>query len=327
MKTSKTLITTSLTALLASFSLLACGGSEVEPADQSQSAGLAQQEAQKTPGPEAMRHEGRGKHRGPRGGRGFGPPTPEKMVERFDANKNGQLEAAELPERMQERIGDIDVSGDGVVSKDELSGHFKAKFAEHAAKFAERAKERFDKTDKNHDGALDQSEVGAEHWAKLSAADANSDQKLTPDELKAAFESGKIKPPMKRGGQHRHGKTARPRLKTRHGLPRATPARELGLKQFEQRARQDQHASPNRAASSHPGRDQRLARAASAARRLRAGRSGSCLARAGPSAVRRPRAARTCGSAVARLRHRLVGRLRFRPRRPRARARRWCRSR
>jgi len=210
MKTSKTLITTSLTALLASFSLLACGGSEVEPADQSQSAGLSQQQAQKTPGPEAMRHEGRGKHGGRRGGHGFGAPKPEKMIERFDANKNGQLEAAELPERMQEHIGDIDTSGDGVVSKDELSAHFKAKFAEHAAKFAERAKQRFDSKDTNHDGSLDQSEIGAEHWAKLSAADANGDQKLTPEELKAAFESGKLKPPMGRGGDHKRWEGGKP---------------------------------------------------------------------------------------------------------------------
>ena len=79
------------------------------------------------------------------------------MLERFDANKNGQLEAAELPERMQEHIGDIDTSGDGVVSKDELAAHFKARAAEHQAKFAERAKERFDKKDANHDGMLDQS--------------------------------------------------------------------------------------------------------------------------------------------------------------------------
>src|SRR6185369_139684 len=158
MNTSKILTTTSLMALLAGFGALACGGSEVEPADQSQSAGLAQQQAQKTPADEAMRPEARGEHHGPHGGPGFGPPSPEKMIERFDANKNGQLEAAELPERMQEHIGEIDTSGDGVVSKDELAAHFKAKFAEHAAKFAERAKERFDKKDANHDGVLDQSE-------------------------------------------------------------------------------------------------------------------------------------------------------------------------
>ena len=202
MKTSTILTTTSLIALLSSFGLMACGGSEVEPADQSQSASLAQPDA-KTPAPEAMRPEARGDRHAPRGGHGFGPPSPEKMIERFDTNKNGQLEAAELPPRMQENIGEIDTSGDSVVSKDELAAHFKAKLAEHQAKFAEHAKARFDAKDTNHDGTLDQTEVGAEHWAKLSAADANADQKLTPEELKAAFESGKIKPPMRgERGQH-----------------------------------------------------------------------------------------------------------------------------
>jgi hypothetical protein len=198
MKTSKILSTTSLVALLGSFGLVACGGSEVEPADQSQSAGLAQQQAQKTTAPEAMRPD----HHGPHAGRPFGPPSPEKMIERFDANKNGQLEAAELPERMQQHIGDIDTSRDGVVSKDELDAHFKAKRAEHAAKFAEKAKERFDRKDANHDGTLDQSEVGAERWAKLSVADSNGDQKLTPEELKAAFMAGKIQLPMRGHGRH-----------------------------------------------------------------------------------------------------------------------------
>lgn len=206
MKTSKFITTTSLVALLGSFGLVACGGSEVEPADQSQSAGLAQQQAQKTTAPEAMRPD----HHGPHAGRPFGPPSPEKMVQRFDANKNGQLEAAELPERMQQHIADIDTSGDGVVSKDELDAHFKAKRAEHAAKFAEKAKERFDRKDTNHDGTLDQSEVGAEHWAKLSVADANGDQKLSSDELKAAFMAGKIQPPMLRGHGRHHDREAAP---------------------------------------------------------------------------------------------------------------------
>jgi Ca2+-binding EF-hand superfamily protein len=143
-----------------------------------------------------MRPEARGEHHGPRGGHGFGPRSPEKLIERFDSNKNGQLEAAELPPRMSENIGAIDTNGDAIVSKDELAAHFKAKQAEHQAKFTERAKERFDKKDANHDGMLEQSEVG-EHWARLSPADANGDQKLTPEELKAAFEAGKLK--MMRG--------------------------------------------------------------------------------------------------------------------------------
>jgi hypothetical protein len=198
MKTSTILTTTSFAVLLSSLGLVACGGSEVEPADQTQGAVLTQ-EAQKAPAPEAMRPEGHGVPRGARGEHRFGPPSPDKMLERFDADKNGQLEAAELPERLQERIGDIDTSRDGVVSKAELETHFRAKQAERRAKFEERAKERFAKTDANQDGMLDQSEVG-EHWGKLRVADANGDQRLTPEELKAAFEAGKLKPMR---GEHR----------------------------------------------------------------------------------------------------------------------------
>ncbi len=189
-KTSTILTTTSLIALLSSSGLMACGGSEVEPADQTRPAMLTQARAT-TPEPDGMRRKGRGE-------RGFGRHSPEKIFERFDANKNGQLEAAELPPRMQEHIGEIDTSGDAIVSKDELAAHVKVRQAEHQAKFAERAKKRFDKQDTNHDGTLEQAEVG-EHWTKLSVADANADQKLTPEELKAAFESGKLKPRMLRG--------------------------------------------------------------------------------------------------------------------------------
>ncbi|HXK20750.1 MAG TPA: hypothetical protein VNG33_23225 [Polyangiaceae bacterium] len=165
----------------------------MEPQDQSQTASLAQPGTKTAP--QAMQPEARGEHHGPRGEHGFGPPSPDKFIERFDTNKDGKLQAAELPERMQQNIGEIDTSGDGVVTKDELVARFAAKRAE----FEQKAKARFDQKDTNHDGALDQSEVGAEHWAKLSVADANGDQKVTPDELKAAFEAGKLKPMMFRG--------------------------------------------------------------------------------------------------------------------------------
>ena len=65
-KTSTILTTTSLIALLSGFGLIACGGSEVEPADQTQTAKLTQPGAT-TPAPEAMRPEARGEHHVPRG--------------------------------------------------------------------------------------------------------------------------------------------------------------------------------------------------------------------------------------------------------------------
>jgi hypothetical protein len=186
MKTSNILTTTSLAALLAGFSLIACGGAEVEPAAQTQSAALNQPPPEQG-SPEAGRHGEQGhRHGGPEGGRFRGPPSPERFIERFDSNKNGSLEASELPQHMQEHIADFDTNKDAVVSKDELVAGFKAKLAE-------RAKARFEEKDTNHDGVLDASEVG-EKWARLSVADANGDQKLTQDELRAAFEAGKLRP-------------------------------------------------------------------------------------------------------------------------------------
>jgi Ca2+-binding EF-hand superfamily protein len=194
MKTSHLFTSISLGALVASLGLIACGGAEIEPSAQSQTAAVgqsAQPGPDAKPAPEAMRPEAAdGERRGKRGKGRHGPPSPEKMLERFDTNKNGSLEATELPERMQKHVGEIDTSGDGVVSKDELSAHFKTKFAAHA-------KERFERKDANKDGMLDQSELG-DKWSKLSAADQNGDQKLTAEELRIAFESGKIKRPERR---------------------------------------------------------------------------------------------------------------------------------
>lgn len=207
MKPSKILTITSLSVLLGSFGAIACGGAEVEPAGQTQSAGLAQP-ANETPAAEAMRPEHGRRHRGGPDAEGRrGPPNPEKMLERFDANKNGSLEAAELPERLQEHIADIDTNKDAVVSKDELGAHMKNKLMA-------RAKERFERKDTNRDGMLEQSEVG-ERWTKLSVADQNGDQKLTPDELRAAFEAGKIRLPKhgehgKRGKRHEGDAPAAP---------------------------------------------------------------------------------------------------------------------
>lgn len=188
MEPSRTLTTTSFAVLLAGFGLIACGGAEVEPSDQAQSAGLTQDKSASPPAGETLGPERQADERGPGRHRRHGPPSPERMIERFDANDNGTLEAGELPERMQEHIAEIDTSGDSVVSKEELAAHMKSKFMAHA-------KRRFEKKDANKDGTLDESELG-ELWSKFSVADQNGDKKLTPEELRTAFESGKIERPM-----------------------------------------------------------------------------------------------------------------------------------
>ncbi len=187
MKASKPTTTTSLVFLLAGLGLVACGGAEGLAPGEAESAALSADPAPR----EAKRAEGepaKGRQR-----RHPGPPHFDKMLERFDADGNGTLEARELPERLQARVGEIDSNGDAIVSKDELTAHMKARFLVHA-------KERFERKDANKDGVLDQSEVG-EHWAKLSVADRDGDAKLTPEELRTAFEAGELAPP-----RHPHGK-------------------------------------------------------------------------------------------------------------------------
>jgi Ca2+-binding EF-hand superfamily protein len=51
------------------------------------------------------------------------------------------------------------------------------------------AQQRFNVDDKNHDGCLTEAEV-PQRWAHLKVADANHDNKITFDELRAAFKSG-----------------------------------------------------------------------------------------------------------------------------------------
>lgn len=221
MKASHPLTTTSIVALLACLGAIACSGAEVAQTEQTQRSGLTEETA--APAPEATRPE-RPERRhgaGPDGRRG--PPSLDKMIERFDTNKNGTLEAAELPERMQQHIGDIDTSGDGVVTKEELEAHMKKRFSEHA-------KERFTRMDANKDGVLDESELG-KRWDKLSAADQNGDKKLSADELRAAFESGKIAPMRgkpghfgKFGKRGEHGKLGEHGKRGEHGKQEAPAA-------------------------------------------------------------------------------------------------------
>lgn len=65
------------------------------------------------------------------GKRGFagkrGMMDPARMLEKFDANKDGKLELVELPERMRERLGAADTNGDKVLSLDELRAHHEAR--------------------------------------------------------------------------------------------------------------------------------------------------------------------------------------------------------
>ena len=50
----------------------------------------------------------------------------------------------------------------------------------------------FQRKDTNQDGFLTEAEVGAERWQRLKVADGNKDNKVSKDELHAAFKAGKL---------------------------------------------------------------------------------------------------------------------------------------
>lgn len=212
----RTSIIGSVVSGLIALSLAACSGASTEPVDQSAQAEQAHLNA---PPPDGADHaEGKGHHGK---GRGHGPKDPAELVKRFDKNGDGQLQLAELPEKMQGFIGKADTNNDGVLTVDELKAGQEKMRAEHLAKidtdhdgkvsdeerkaaFEKFAQERFTKADKNNDGALTKDEVGDKRWEHLSVADADKNGSVTQDEIKAAVASGTLKFPHHGHGGH-HG--------------------------------------------------------------------------------------------------------------------------
>lgn len=108
--------------------------------------------------------------------RGRGGDRVAHMTRRFDANNDGALQLAEVPEGMRERLAAADANRDGVLASEEVRAHFEAQRAA-----------RFQSADADHDGALNAQEVGAERWTRLSRADANSDGRVTQEEMAQGF--------------------------------------------------------------------------------------------------------------------------------------------
>jgi len=172
---------TSLLALVA-VGLAACSSS-VPGSEGTQ--GTQQEEVGAAEGPPAAPQA---EHAPPaEGPRRRGPPSPERLLKKLDADGNGTVERAEIPEFLQ----GADANSDGKLTVDELKAHHEKMRAEH-----------FAREDKNHDGFLTQDEVDERHWARMSVADANKDGKLTQAELDQAHADGTF--PKMMG--HRKGK-------------------------------------------------------------------------------------------------------------------------
>jgi len=113
------------------------------------------------------------------------------MFEKADANADGKISEAEAGERW-ERLGKADKDGDGFVSREEFAVAVRFMAGAGAGAGAGGAGGRPDpreflaKVDKDGNGAFTEDEVPAELWEKISKADANSDGKITPEEIQKA---------------------------------------------------------------------------------------------------------------------------------------------
>ena len=143
-----------------------------------------------------------------------------RIFDRWDKDHDGRIAIAELPARMKQHLTAIDANKDGVLTRAEFdqgtaqlkalrekeldkNGDGKVTDEERHEAMRAHVVERFVEQDKNRDGYLIESEVDAHEWAIVKVADANSDSRVTLDELKVAFDEGKMRPPH-HGGRGMH---------------------------------------------------------------------------------------------------------------------------
>jgi len=144
---------------------------------------------------------------GERGGRGgdegpAAPPTAAELTETlmaFDANKNGQLEKSEVPERMQGMFDRGDTNHDGVLTRDEIiklaeANRQQASGGEGGGRGPGPGPGQFDlafsalDTDQNGEISADEIKRAA---TALKTLDKNGDGRITEDEVTPAFGRGR----------------------------------------------------------------------------------------------------------------------------------------
>ncbi|MEM7445600.1 MAG: EF-hand domain-containing protein [Pseudomonadota bacterium] len=123
--------------------------------------------------------------RGDRGGERHGHRgSPEERVtmimERFDADGDGQITVEEVEAYRAARFEAADTNGDGVIDEAEFQAAAEARAMERVA---ERAGEMFARIDEDGDGQLTQDDVSGREGRLFEHADENGDGILTEDEL------------------------------------------------------------------------------------------------------------------------------------------------
>lgn len=117
----------------------------------------------------------------------------QHMLERFDADKDGQITRAEVEDERKARLARFDADQDGALSQDEFRSMM-------AARLDEMAKRGFERMDRNKDGKIGLDEQHRSPAHMFGRLDANWDGVVTAEELREArFE-------RKHDGLPHHGK-------------------------------------------------------------------------------------------------------------------------
>jgi Ca2+-binding EF-hand superfamily protein len=128
---------------------------------------------------EELRVGGKGKP-----GQNLGP-DPAKLFEQFDTNKDGKLEASELPERLAKSFTQLDTNGDGGIDLEEAKAmqRIGQKPEQPGAGRSAMLLERFDMFDTDGDGKVLISELPEPIQKFLGRADADKDGFITKEEV------------------------------------------------------------------------------------------------------------------------------------------------
>lgn len=114
------------------------------------------------------------------------------MMEKVDANKDGNISRAEHDAMRAAHLAQLDANNDGYVT-----------YAEHKAAMEARMQAGFTKRhDKNGDGRVSVDEIGGHGEGMFERMDANNDGIVTPEEMKAGHAG------MRKGMRHGKGPAA-----------------------------------------------------------------------------------------------------------------------